>query len=186
LSRGETLPQPAASLTRRARAIAWLVLDVDGVLTDGRLWFTESGETLKAFDVRDGLGIQLLAAGGVEVAVLSSRASEIVRRRAEEIGIREIVQGAADKGAAFDALLARRGLAAREVAYVGDDLLDLPVFARCGLSFAPADAVADVRRRADVRLAARGGRGAVREAAERLLRARGSWSGIVARFGAAR
>jgi len=173
-----------SALDRKARALRWLLLDVDGVLTDGRLHVGVEGELVKAFHVRDGLGVQLAQAAGLEVAILSARTSEIVGRRAAEVGIREVLQGRADKSAALDELAARHTVAPREIAYLGDDLQDLGVLARVGLSAAPADAVAEVRAAVDYVTAARGGHGCVRELVERLLVARGAWEGVLARFGA--
>lgn len=172
-------------LQARARALKWLLLDVDGVLTDGRLWFDAQGEALKVFDVRDGLGIRLLTEAGIQVGILSARRSVIVEKRARDLGLTEILQGHEDKLSAFRDLLSRQALAAAEVAYLADDLLDLPVLGACGLAAAPADAVADVRSRVHYVTAAGGGRGAVRELAERLLAARGVWDRIVQRFEAA-
>jgi 3-deoxy-D-manno-octulosonate 8-phosphate phosphatase (KDO 8-P phosphatase) len=169
-------------LSARARGLKWLLLDVDGVLTDGRLWFDDKGETVKAFDVRDGLGIKLLREHGVEVGILSARASGVVNRRAAGLGIVEVMQGENDKAAAFRRFVERHRLAADEVAYLADDLQDLAVLAACGLAAAPSDAVADVRRRVAYVTGAAGGRGAVRELAERILAARGVWEAIVERF----
>ncbi|MCM2270720.1 MAG: HAD hydrolase family protein [Thermoanaerobaculia bacterium] len=169
-------------LDRRARGLRFLLLDVDGVLTDGRLHVSPDGELFKSFHVRDGLAIQLARAGGLEVGILSARSSEIVERRAAEVGIGEIVQGASDKGAAFRELAARRGLDAAAIAYMGDDLQDLAALAAAGLAAAPADAAAEVRAAVDYVTAARGGDGAVRELIERLLVARGSWAALVARM----
>jgi 3-deoxy-D-manno-octulosonate 8-phosphate phosphatase (KDO 8-P phosphatase) len=171
-------------LDRRARGLRFLLLDVDGVLTDGRLHVSPDGELFKSFHVRDGLAIQLARAGGIEVGILSARSSEIVERRAAEVGIGEIVQGARDKGAAFRELAARKGLAAAEIAYMGDDLQDLAALAAAGIAAAPADAAAEVRAAVDYVTAARGGEGAVRELVERLLGARGSWAALVARLAA--
>ncbi|MGE0641078.1 MAG: KdsC family phosphatase [Thermoanaerobaculia bacterium] len=169
-------------LSERAGELRWLLLDVDGVLTDGRLWFGEQGEVLKPFDVRDGLGIQLLRQNGVDVGILSARMSPTVAARAAGLGIDEVLQGEADKEAAFVAFLERRGVAAGQVAYLADDLQDLRVLGRCGLSAAPADAVAEVRSRVRYVTAAAGGRGAVRELAERILSARGDWQAILAAY----
>ena len=183
----ETIPANRGwtpELDRKARRLEWLVLDVDGVLTDGRLHVSADGELFKSFDVRDGLAIQLAQAGGIAVGLLSARSSEIVERRAAEVGIAEIIQGSDDKGAALRQLLARRGLEAAAVAYMGDDLQDLAALAAAGLSAAPADAAAEVRAAVDYATAAAGGRGAVRELVERLLVARGSWAAIVARLAA--
>jgi 3-deoxy-D-manno-octulosonate 8-phosphate phosphatase (KDO 8-P phosphatase) len=173
-----------AELDRRARELSWLVLDVDGVLTDGRLHVSADGELFKSFHVRDGLAIRLAQAGGLTVGILSARASEIVARRAAEVGIAEVIQGSGDKGEAFRELLARKALAPASVAYMGDDLQDLPALRAAGFSAAPADAAAEVRAAVDFVTAAPGGNGAVREVVERLLVARGSWPAIVARLAA--
>ncbi len=175
------------ALDARALGLKWLLLDVDGVLTDGRLWFDrngEMGELVKVFDVRDGLGIKLLAGAGIEVGILSARTSPIVDKRSRDLGLREVLQGRDNKLDTFRDFLSRHALDASEVAYLADDLLDLAVLGACGLSAAPADAVADVRSRVHYVTAAGGGRGAVRELAERLLAARGVWESILAGFAA--
>jgi 3-deoxy-D-manno-octulosonate 8-phosphate phosphatase (KDO 8-P phosphatase) len=172
-------------LERKARRLELLLLDVDGVLTEGQLHVGERGELFKSFSIRDGLAVKLAQDAGLEVAILSSRDSAIVTRRAAEVGIAEVLQGHEDKGAALHALLERRGLAATAVAYVGDDLQDLPVLLRVGLSAAPADAVAEVRERVDYVTSTAGGRGCVRELVERLLAARGAWDATLLRFLAA-
>jgi len=169
-------------LERKARELSLLVLDVDGVLTDGRLHVGPDGEIFKSFSVRDGLAIKLAAAAGLEIALLSARQSEIVARRAQEVGIEEVLQGHEDKGAAFRALLQRRDLPPTAVGYVGDDLQDLPVLAAAGFSAAPADAAAEVLRRVDYVTEAGGGAGCVREIVERLLVARGAWEGLIRGF----
>ncbi len=158
---------------QRARRVRLVIFDVDGVLTDGRLYFGADGEVLKAFDVRDGLGIKMLANQGLEVAIISGRRSAIVARRAAELGIRHLRQGVEDKGAAFEQLLAELGLAPEQAAHIGDDLIDLPVIRRAGLAIVPADADPFVAGHAHWCTRARGGRGAVREAAEAILEAQG-------------
>jgi len=173
-----------AELDRKARELRWLVLDVDGVLTDGKLHVSADGELFKSFDVRDGLAIRLAQAGGLTVGILSARSSEIVERRAAEVGISEVIQGSGDKGEAFRELIARRELDPETVAYMGDDLQDLAALRASGFSAAPADAAAEVRAAVDFVTAAPGGSGAVRELVERLLVARGSWPAIVARLAA--
>ena len=167
-------------LARRAAALEWVLLDVDGVLTDGRLVYGPEGEGLKVFHVRDGLGLKLLRQAGLKVGILSGRRGAPLAVRAAELELDTLISERADKGAAFDEFLAVHGTAAERVAYVGDDLLDLPVLTRCGLSLAPADAVAEVRERVHCVLAAPGGTGAAREAAELILRARGDWQRLVA------
>jgi 3-deoxy-D-manno-octulosonate 8-phosphate phosphatase (KDO 8-P phosphatase) len=152
------------------RAIRLLVLDVDGVLTDGRLYYGSRGEALKVFHVHDGHGIVELQRAGIAVAVISGRRSPMVSARCRELGVRHVFQGVSDKLTVLQKLLKRLKLTAAESACVGDDLPDLPLMERVGLSFAVADAVAAVRRRADRTTRARGGRGAVREVCEHLLR----------------
>jgi 3-deoxy-D-manno-octulosonate 8-phosphate phosphatase (KDO 8-P phosphatase) len=176
---GEPTPQ------QRAAAIRLLALDVDGVLTDGRLYFGADGEALKAFDVRDGHGVKLLREAGVEVAIVSARRSPIVERRAAELGIAHVVQGAADKGAAFAALARALQVPLRECGYIGDDWPDLPALAQAGLAATVADAAPEVRRAAHWISAAPGGRGAVRELAEFILRAQGRFEALLRRHGGA-
>ena len=146
-----------------------LVLDVDGVLTDGRLWYGADGEVLKGFHVRDGYGIKALLAIGIEVAIISGRSSPAVTRRATELGIRHVVQGCDDKGRAFDALCAALRVEPAAVACIGDDTPDLPMLERAGLAVAVADAHPDVRARADRVTTLPGGHGAVREVCDWLL-----------------
>ena len=153
-------------------AIELLVLDVDGVLTDGRLRYGPEGELEKVFHVRDGHGIKALQAAGVRVAVISGRDSRAVGRRCAELGIADVLQGVADKAAAFEALAARLGIAPRACACVGDDTPDVALMRRVGLAIAVADAHADARRAAHRRTRLPGGAGAVREVCDWLLAAR--------------
>ncbi|MFN7819857.1 MAG: KdsC family phosphatase [Cyanobacteriota bacterium] len=166
--------------SRRCRAqlrqLRLLVLDVDGVLTDGGLWTTESGDVIKRFDVRDGLGIRLLQQAGLEVAWLSGGKSGATEQRARYLGIDHVLTGVGDKPAALAALQARLGVSAQESAFVGDDLNDLAVRPVIGLLLCTADAVAPLRQRADWVLDRNGGDGAVRRLAEEILRARGEWA----------
>jgi len=163
--------RPPAARLRRVRL---LVLDVDGVLTDGGLYAGPDGEW-KRFHVHDGLALARAAAAGLPVAVVSSRRSEAVARRCAELGVAEVHQGVGDKLAVYEALRARHRCADADVAGMGDDLPDLPLLRRVGLAIAPADAVPAVRRAAHWVTRAPGGNGAVREALEALLRARGAW-----------
>jgi 3-deoxy-D-manno-octulosonate 8-phosphate phosphatase (KDO 8-P phosphatase) len=169
------MPPDPTQIESRAKKIRVLVLDVDGVLTDGRLVYLPGGGEAKTFHVRDGLGIQLLAASGTRVALVSGRESEVVARRAKELGIELAFLGIQDKVEAYDLMLKQTGIPEDEVAYVGDDLPDLPLIRRAGLSFAVADAAPEVRAAAHVVLRAGGGQGAVREACERILKAKGAW-----------
>lgn len=151
------------------RAIRLLVLDVDGVLTDGRLYYGARGEALKVFHVHDGHGIVELRRAGVEVAVISGRRSPMVRTRCRELGVRHVQQGVADKLLALTRLCTRLQLPPSACACVGDDLTDVPLMRQVGLSFAVADAHREVRRAASVVTRRRGGRGAVREVCDHLL-----------------
>ena len=159
----------------RASRVRLLVLDVDGVLTDGGLFVSAGGEEIKRFHVHDGLALVAARRAGLQIAILSSRASAAVTRRMTELGVGEIHQGVTDKAGALDALRARLGLAVGEVAMMGDDLPDLPAMARAGLALAPANAAAEVRRAAHWVARRRGGDGAVREAVEMLLKSRRAW-----------
>jgi 3-deoxy-D-manno-octulosonate 8-phosphate phosphatase (KDO 8-P phosphatase) len=169
-------------LARRARSLEWLLFDVDGVFTDGRLLYGASGEEWKVFHVRDGLGLRLAQRAGLKLGILSGRGNEALDFRARELSIDALIQERSDKDTAFAEFLTERGTAPERVAYLGDDLLDLPVMRRCALSFAPADAVIEVRERADRVLAAAGGAAVVREMCELILRARGDWERLVARW----
>jgi 3-deoxy-D-manno-octulosonate 8-phosphate phosphatase (KDO 8-P phosphatase) len=159
-----------------------LLLDVDGVLTDGSIVYADDRTELKRFHVRDGSGLKLWRLAGNRAAILSGRASPAVDRRAAELGVAPVYQGLDDKLAAFAGLLADAGVAADEVCAVGDDLPDLPVLLRCGLAVAVADAAAEVRAAAHYVTAVPGGRGAVRDAVEWVLKLQGKWAGLVAAF----
>lgn len=163
-------------LQRRLADAAVVVLDVDGVLTDGGLWYGPSGELIKRFDVRDGLGIRLLQQAGLEVALLSGGRGGATEVRAEHLGIQHCLVGAKDKPLALRELAERLALHPECMLFVGDDLNDLAVQGCVGVLIATADAALPLRRRADAVLRNFGGRGAVRELAERLLRARGLWA----------
>lgn len=158
---------------QRAAAIRLLVLDVDGVLTDGRLYFGAAGEALKVFDVRDGHGIRMLQRAGVEIAILSARNSEIVAVRARELGIARVLQGQADKAHSFRWLLTQSRLVAEQAGFVGDDLPDLPVLRVAGFAATVADARDEVKAAAHFIAPHAGGRAAVRAIAEFVLRAKG-------------
>lgn len=172
----------ARELARRAGKLTWVLLDVDGTLTDGRLYYGPDSLVLKAFDTRDGLGVKMIQWAGLKVGTLSGRADAAVERRAQELALDLVLAGHHDKAAAFQEFLGRHAVTPEAVAYAGDDLQDLAVMRRCGLALAPADADPEVRRQAHVVLGAPGGRGVVRELAELILRARGEWEGLTARF----
>jgi len=158
-------------LEARARGVRLAIFDVDGVMTDGTLYIGAEGEAFKAFNILDGHGVKMLQSAGIATAILSGRSSEAVARRAAELSIMHVIQGASDKLASFDALLARLGVEPLACAFIGDDLPDLPVMRNCGLAVAVANAVEDVKGAAHYVTAAPGGRGAVREFCELVLRA---------------
>jgi 3-deoxy-D-manno-octulosonate 8-phosphate phosphatase (KDO 8-P phosphatase) len=160
------------ALSERARAVRLAIFDVDGVLTDGSLWFGPGGEELKRFNILDGHGLKMLHAAGIATAILSGRRSAAVEVRARELVIAHVIQGAGDKLGPFGALRAELGLEERECAYVGDDLPDLPVMQRCGLAVAVANAVDAVKAAAHYVTRAGGGQGAVREFCDLVLAAR--------------
>ncbi len=176
------MPRPMpAELGSLLEPIRLLILDVDGVLTDGRLVYSATGEVVKQFCARDGLGIKLLLAGGIEVAVLTGRRSDMVTARCRDLGMRDdlVLQGVADKAAGLDQLERLARVEDHQVAAVGDDLPDLPLLMRAGFSACPAEAAPQVIERCRHRCAAAGGRGAVREVAELLLVAQGRWQELV-------
>lgn len=170
------------STENRAARIRLLALDVDGVLTDGLIYYSDSGDELKAFNIKDGLGIKLLQNAGVKVAIITGRQSRIVARRAQELGIEDVVQGREDKRAALLELCQRHGLELQDCAYMGDDLPDLGAIVAAGLGMTVADGSRAVREAADWLSHCNGGCGAVREACEFILTARGEWSSVEAGF----
>ena len=159
----------------KAAGIKLLFLDVDGVLTDGRITLNENGEEIKTFDVKDGLGLKLLMSEGVEIVIVTGRRSRAVAHRARELGIREVYQGVSDKSAVCRRLIAQKGLQKSEVGSVGDDLPDLAMFRESGLRITVADAAREVREQADFITNKRGGHGAIREVSEWILKCRGRW-----------
>ena len=159
-------------LGARARAVRLAIFDVDGVMTDGTLYIGAEGEAFKAFNILDGHGVKMLQAAGIEAAIISGRSSRAVERRAAELAIRHVVQGSADKVAAFEKLRGELGIDAAACAFVGDDLPDLAVMQRCGLAVAVANAVEAVKEAAHYVTRAHGGRGAVREFCDLVVRAR--------------
>ena len=166
----------------KAKAIKLAIFDVDGVLTDGGLHYSDSGDEVKIFDVRDGHGMKMLQASGVGLAIITSRTSKCVARRAENLGIDLLYQGIENKISAFQALIAKLGLEASACAYMGDDWVDLPVLARCGLALSVPEAPAVVRERVHYVTRAGGGRGAVREACELIMQAQGTFESRLAAF----
>ncbi len=163
-----------AAVLQRARDIRLLVCDVDGVFSDGRIYLGNNGEELKAFHTRDGYGVKALQGTGVEVAVITGRHSQIVSDRMAALGIRHVIQGCHDKAAALSALLAELQLSANACAYMGDDLIDGPPMALCGLALCVADGHPLLAKRSHYVSRCRGGFGAVREACDLLMFAQGT------------
>jgi 3-deoxy-D-manno-octulosonate 8-phosphate phosphatase (KDO 8-P phosphatase) len=174
-----------ALLARRCQALKLVLTDVDGVLTDGTVLLFPDGKEAKSFHIRDGLAIVLAHGAGLKTGLVSGRASEAVERRAAELSMAVVRQGIRDKAKALGEILAEHGLASHEVAYIGDDLNDLPVMAEVGLSAAPADAPLEVKTRAFMVMEARGGQGCLREFVEAILRARGDWERVLTSLGIA-
>jgi len=166
----------------RLNKIKLLILDVDGVMTDGRIIFDSNGVESKFFNVKDGHGIKMLQRAGIEVAIISGRQSTVVTNRAAELGIERVFQKAAAKLAPYKQILADTGLANEEVAFMGDDLIDIPVLRRVGFAVAPADAVAEVIPFTHLVTKNSGGWGAVREVCDLLLKTQGRWEELTARY----
>jgi 3-deoxy-D-manno-octulosonate 8-phosphate phosphatase (KDO 8-P phosphatase) len=167
-----------AAVRKKAGRIKLLLLDVDGVLTDGRIVVDHRGRETKSFDVRDGQGIRLLQRAGIQVGIVSGRSSAAVNHRAKELGIKLVCQGADDKLVVYDNIKRTRGLSDREIAYVGDDLVDLPLLKRVGLAITVNDCWAGLKPACNYVTQAAGGRGAVREVTELLLKAQSKWRTI--------
>jgi YrbI family 3-deoxy-D-manno-octulosonate 8-phosphate phosphatase len=159
----------------KASGIKLLVLDVDGVMTDGRIVLNDRGEETKAFNVKDGQGLKLLIQAGIEVVIITGRESKVVAHRARELGIREVYQGVADKGPLMGEIVNRKNLTRDEVCCMGDDIPDLDMFRWAGFPVAVKDAAVDVRRAAGHVTENRGGGGAVREMCELILKNQGKW-----------
>jgi 3-deoxy-D-manno-octulosonate 8-phosphate phosphatase (KDO 8-P phosphatase) len=166
----------------QARKIRLLVLDVDGVLTDGQLYFSNSGEEMKSFSTLDGQGIKLLQDSGVPVALITARSSQLLSRRAENLGIRHLVQGCDDKLDALQQLQARLGVSMTETAYVGDDLPDLACVRRAGLGITVPNGHKSLQEQAFCLTTAAGGHGAVREVCDWIMQAQNTYDDAVARF----
>jgi 3-deoxy-D-manno-octulosonate 8-phosphate phosphatase (KDO 8-P phosphatase) len=167
---------------QRAARVKVMIFDVDGVLTDGSLTYGPDGEATKTFYVLDGLGIQLLQKTGVQTAIISARRSPIVVRRAADLGINHVYQGQHDKRLAFAELLAATGVAPEECGYIGDDVIDLPLFVRVGFAVTVPSGHPEVQHRAHYVTKAPGGRGAVREVCDMVMRAQGTYEQALAPY----
>ena len=172
-----------SSIVRKASRVRLLLFDVDGVLTDGTILVHADGSESKRFHIRDGTAIVWAHRAGLMTGVLSARPSQATTQRAAQLAMRVVAQASRGKLAAFEQILRDHRLAEEEVAFMGDDLLDLPVLSRAGLSAAPGDATPEVRRRVDVVTRAHGGQGAASEIIEFVLKAQDRWSALVAEYG---
>ena len=169
----------------RAAKVKLLILDVDGVLTDGRIIMDRKGREIKAFDVRDGHGIRLLREAGIEVAILTGRSSPVVQKRADDLGIprRWVRQGVHDKVTAYQEIARKVGITDEETCFVGDDLVDIPLLKRVGIPIVVADGAPEAKRLARYVTQSSGGKGAVREVCDLLLQAQGKWEAVLRRYG---
>jgi len=172
----------APEIVERARAVRMMIFDVDGVLTDGRLYYTDAGDELKAFSTLDGHGLRMLMDSGVATAIITGRRSGIVEHRARNLGIDHVFQGVKDKGAAVTELARSLGLAREACGFMGDDLVDLPAMRRCGFAVATSEAPDVVRERAHFVATRAAGAGAVREVCELLMRAQGTLESALAPY----
>lgn len=168
--------------SEKAAALTWIVLDVDGVLTDGSVIYSNSGDELKAFNIKDGLAIKIAQRAGLQFAIITGRSSQLLARRAAELGIDIVLQGRSDKLAALSELAEELDITLQQIAYMGDDLPDLGAIEAVALGTCPADAASEVVAAADWVATVNGGRGAVRELIEMLLSARGQWDALVSEF----
>ncbi len=162
-----------------AKNIKLLILDVDGVLTDGSIILDNEGNEFKAFHVRDGHGIKMLERAGVKVAIITGRHSKVVERRAHELGITEVYQRCNIKSVAYEHLIEKMGITDKEVAYIGDDIVDIPILKRVGLPIAVADATDETKAEAMIITKNYGGRGAVREICDLILKSKGKWEELI-------
>jgi len=177
-------PDPLLSDSLRARLarVRLIVLDVDGTLTDGTVTYTDDGRELKSFHIHDGIGMVLCGFVGVRIAWITGRKSVMVERRAQELGVMHLYQKIRDKATALAEIALREGVSPEEMAFMGDDLIDLPAFRNVGVAIAPGDAVPEVRAAAHLVTVRDGGRGAAREAIEAILRARGDYDAALGAY----
>ncbi len=167
---------------KKLSSIKLLLLDVDGVLTDGKIIYTESGQEIKEFNAKDGLGIRLLMDCGIKVGIITARKSNALTQRCKNLGIELLFDGIEDKVKAFNMILKKTGVSAAQTAFAGDDLLDLGVMKLCGLSISPADAHPYIRNYSDIVTRQKGGQGAVREICDEILQAQGKLESIINRY----
>ncbi|MBI5971233.1 MAG: HAD family hydrolase [Deltaproteobacteria bacterium] len=170
------------TLIKKIEHVRLVIFDVDGVMTDGRIHYTDQGVEIKSFNVKDGHGIKLLMRAGIEAGIITARQSKTVDVRARDLGITIVAQGRKDKLEAFEEIIKKQGIKPEEAAYVGDDVVDLPVLRRVGFSVAVSDAVDTVKAAVDYVTRKKGGNGAVREVVELILKAQGKWDSVMERY----
>ena len=170
------------TIKQRAKKVRMLILDVDGVMTDGRIIYDSRGNELKCFNVLDGMGLALLGQAKIKVALITAKGSKAVLRRARDIGAVEVKRNAIDKLTALSQILRKYKLSNKDICFIGDDLVDLPLIKRAGLAVAVAGACAEVKRAAHYITKTEGGKGAVREVIEVILRSQNSWRRVIKRF----
>jgi len=169
-------------ILEKASRIELVIFDVDGVLTDGSLFLSDDGQEYKAFNSKDGFGMRLLQDAGIDIAIITGRESTLVKLRMEELGITQVMQGRREKGPALDEMMEKTGLTIEQIAYVGDDVVDLPIMSRVGLSIAVQDARPIVKKHAHWITESPGGRGAGRDVCELILEAHGKWDDIINKY----
>lgn len=169
-------------MVEKIKPISYLILDVDGVMTDGKIIIDDLGNESKQFHVRDGHGLKLLMRVGIDVILLTGRTSKVVEHRARELGIQEVHQGSKDKIDVLKKIVSGRDIAAEQIAYIGDDVVDIPVFRQVGFAVAVADASEDAKKAADYITVNGGGKGAVREICELILKVQGKWNDVMSRY----
>jgi len=166
----------------KLRKIKLLLLDVDGVLTDGKIVYTDQGEEIKSFDVKDGHGLKLLMRAGIDVALVTGRKSKVVKHRAKDLGITLVYQQVWDKREVLNKILQEKGISEDAIAFVGDDLVDLPIIERVGFSATVADGIEEVKQRVDYISPQKGGERAVRGICELILKAQGRWDEVTKQY----
>lgn len=176
------LKKMSPNLIKKIKAVKLLVLDVDGVMTDGRIIYDDDGKEIKTFDAKDGHGIKLLMWAGIDVAIITARESNVVLHRAKNLGIDLVYQKAMDKFLALEDILKKKGLIPKQAAYIGDELVDIPLLRKVGFAVAVKDAVDDVKKHVDYVAVKNGGCGAVREVCELILKTQGKWAQVTARY----
>jgi len=170
------------SVKEKLKKIRMLMLDIDGVMTDGRIIMDDEGRELKNFNVRDGHGLKVMQRYGIKVAIITGRQSNLVRHRAKDLDIKDVYQKVFNKKEVFEKILKKHKLSPDETAFIGDDIVDIPVLNRVGFSVAVADAVDVVKKQVDYITSHKGGKGAVREVCEMILKAQEKWPEIAARY----